>query len=272
MGDQYADQIVEIATYTLGPNGSPLMHTPKRFGMDNNGNDGAQPFLGSDGKKIAIKGSVQFRNTGEAGAYRTGVDDCEYGLWNFFCEDEGINDNGAQNKPRVDADSHLRCFSNLFYISASDLGSATETSLGKPRVVWADVRAEEFATMTACICNGDFNGSYTLSDICAKKVGTETMSTKMTITNASSSLDHACYIEKNLAQCILDLQFAQDGYISHNENQLEMAIEQGKMAYEKAYELQREAENMIQDAECSLENRAHIQALLAVSAATALIC
>merc|ERR1712146_514937 len=122
---------------------------------------------------------------------------------------------------------------------------------------------------TACLCNGDFNGSYTITDICAKKVGNETMSAKMS--NASGP-GHSCNIEKNLAQCILDLQFAQEGYVSYNENQLEMAIEQGKMAYEKAYELQREAENMIQDAECSLENRANIQALLAVSAATALIC
>merc|ERR1712146_385191 len=234
------------------------------------GNSGAQPFLACDGKKIPIKGSVQFRNAKDPKAYKTGVDNCEYGLWNFFCEDEGIGDSGAGVKPTTNAGSHLRYFTDLFYVDGSDVDSASQTSLGKPRVVWADVRAEKFATMTACLCNGDFNGSYTITDICAKKVGNQTMSAKMSINGSATG--HSCNIEKNLAQCILDLQFAQEGYVSYNENQLEMAIEQGKMAYEKAYELQREAENMIQDEECSLQNRANIQALLAVSAATALIC
>merc|ERR1712159_452966 len=276
--DQYADQIIEIATYTIGPNGSPLMHTPARFGMAGTGTDGAQPFLGCDGKKVAIKGSVQFRNVKQAAyadvhdqdpnAYETGVDPCENGLWNFFCEDEGVLDNGDQSsKPTNNAGSHLRYFDNLFYYNASDLNSSHQNSVGKPRVVWADVRGEAVSVLTSCICNGDFNGSYALSELCKKRVGTETMETKM-----GSKGKHACMIPKNLSKCLLDLQMTQEGFVGYNENALEMAIEQGKMAFEKAYEMQREAEQLIQDAECSLENRANIHALLAVSNATALIC
>jgi hypothetical protein len=272
--DQYADQIVEIATYTIGPNGSPLMHTEKRFGMAGTGTDGAQPFLGCDGKKVPIKGSVQFRNVTSAAwssgtatnAYQTGVDPCECGLWNFFCEDEGINDNGVQNKPTNNASSHLRYYDDLFFYNASD-----STTIGKPRVVWADVRTEAYSVLTSCICNGDFNGSYALAEICKKEVkvgsASQTMTQKMQIGGI-----HKCAIPKNLAKCLLDLQMTQEGFVGYNENALEMAIEQGKMAYEKAFEMQREAEQLIQDAECSLENRANIQALLAVSAATALIC
>jgi hypothetical protein len=87
-----------------------------------------------------------------------------------------------------------------------------------------------------------------------------------------SANNHRCLTPKNLAKCILDLQMTQEGFVGYNENALEMAIEQGKMAFEKAFELQKEAEELIQDAECSLEQRANIHALLAVSSATALIC
>ena len=106
-----------------------------------------------------------------------------------------------------------------------------------------------------------------MADICKKVVGAETMAAKMALTNK-----HKCSLPKNLAGCILDVQMAQEGYVSYNENAVEMAIEQGKMAYEKAYELQQEAEKLIQDAECTLEQRANIHALLAVAAATALVC
>jgi len=269
--DQYADQIVEIATYTIGPNGSPLMHTPERFGLEK-GTSGAQPFLGSDGKKVNIKGCVQFRGVTataygaglvsefeNAGVYQTGVDPCEHGLWNFFCEDEGTS-----AKPTEDDNSHLRYFTNLFF--------KNDQEKGNPRVVWADVRDEAKSVLTSCICNGDFNGSYTLEKICEKEVGTEKMKIKMKKGAQLGKGKHSCLIPKNLAKCLLDLQMTQEGMVGYNENALEMAIEQGKMAYEKAFEMQREAEQLIQDAECSLENRANIQALLAVSAATALIC
>jgi hypothetical protein len=51
-----------------------------------------------------------------------------------------------------------------------------------------------------------------------------------------------------------------------------MAIEQSKMAYEKAFEIERETENMIEDVECSLTQRADLSALLAVNYATSLVC
>ena len=40
---------------------------------------------------------------------------------------------------------------------------------------------------------------------------------------------------KNLSSCVRDLISTQDGYVEYNENALELAIEQGKMAFEKAY-------------------------------------
>ena len=270
--DQYADQIIELSTNTNGPNGLPLFHTPQRFGHYSSGDNGAQPFIGAEGQKIPIKGSIQFKiNRGLNHPAMSGADHCEEDLLNFFVD--------ATDNNNI---SRLRNDDGLAYFDSSNTGKA--------RVHWADVRNEYYSTLTVFLCNGTMNASFN-EEMCKVYPNDKYPDyPERNVINRfyndngdffydkyesflNSSNVHSCTLSsgKNLAECLSTVIMTQEGYIDFNESALKMAIEQGKMTYEKAFEIQEEVVSILQNAETSLEQKYNLSALLAVSSATALV-
>ena len=116
--------------------------------------------------------------------------------------------------------------------------------------------------------NGDFNASY----------ASEMRKSRLNASgNADDSIDREAAAWDfygyyyNLASCVLELAQSQDKNIEMNQTKLEHAIEEGKMAFERAQDLQLGVEELLEEAECTLTQRSELCALLAVTAATSLI-
>jgi hypothetical protein len=151
-----------------------------------------------------------------------------------------------------------------------------------PRVHWADVRSDLYSKFTVCTLAGVMD-----VNMAAEIMRDRTDDKSTGATNASAVSDYfdgkkifrrpapynlATNNYKNMSTCIQECIVIQGSRVEQNEKALEMAIEQSKMAYEKAFEIERETKNMIEDVECSLTQRADLSALLAVNYATSLVC
>jgi len=326
--NQIARKVISIATHTKGPDGSSLLTTPSVYGESGSSGvgSGAQPFLGPDGKKVNIKGSVQFyhysKNDYTQNSYApTKAEDL---LWQFLVvpdesnvKDLYLNDtanyseSGATvtvnlndmpaitpekyndgtieyilNAPAgLSADAYsaggtlvdtLRRLGNVDR-SYKQLNYENSTDPKYPAVHWADVRSDLYSRFTVVTIAGniDIDSAEQIHkgriDPSIDPDSNPDYENGLAILRRPAPYNLETNGYRNLATSIQECVSIQSARIEQNQKTLELAIEQSKMAYEKAHEIQREIEVIIEDAECLLTQRSDLAALLAVTYATSLI-
>lgn len=319
--NQIARKVILIATHTKGPDGSSLLTTPSIYGESggDGAGTGAQPFLGPDGKKVTIKGSVQFYHYSK-NDYSTGSSaptKAEDLLWQFLVVPDvnnvkdlyfnGTASSGATvtvelndipvSTPEIYVDGTNTYILNASAGSASgayDLEQSPDDTLRRlggedrrykqlnyenstdpayPAVHWADVRSDLYSKFTVITIAGNIDNSNA-DEIHKGRIDSDTdpdYENGVEVFRRPAPYNLQTNNNKNLATSIQECISIQSSRIEQNQKTLELAIEQSKMAYEKAHEIQREIESIIEDAECILTQRSDLSALLAVTSATSLV-
>ena len=291
--NQMARKVISIATHTKGPDGSSLLTTPAIYGESGGAGagSGAQPFLGPDGKKVSIKGSVQFYHY-DKNDYASGSSaptKAEDLLWQFLVvpDENNVKDlylNGTAsytesgatvtvnlNDMPVGTDATYNDGTNTYILNASaglsstDYASATSPDdtlrrLGStdrvykqlnyenssdpayPAVHWADVRSDLYSKFTVITIAGNIDDSNA-AEIHKGRVDSNTnpdYENGVAVLRRPAPYNLQTNNNKNLATSIQECVSIQSSRIEQNQKTLELAIEQSKMAYEKAHEIERE--------------------------------
>ena len=153
------------------------------------------------------------------------------------------------------------------------LNYENSTDPAYPAVHWADVRSDLYSKFTVITIAGNIDNS-SAEEIHKGRINGDTnpdYENGVEVFRRPAPYNLQTNNNKNLATSIQECISIQSSRIEQNQKTLELAIEQSKMAYEKAHEIQREIESIIEDAECILTQRSDLSALLAVTSATSLV-
>lgn len=241
---QLCARLVQNFTDARGPDGKDL-YTHAGYAT-------IESFLGPDGRKVSLKGNVNLTSTDAHSGEQSST------LYHWVYKGPG---SPSYEKALSEGTIPTHTWNNVS-------GTPPGTSY-----TWCDVSSPQAATRTVCVLNSDIAREYNQ----AIKNGFLPKNFTWSYIDGTDEFGNLISNGKTLtkysiARCLVDLISTQEGYINYNEQALELSIEQGKMAYEKAGEMEREIEEIIEGAECILTDRADLYSLLAVSAATSLIC